>query len=176
MFVQPRNAAAAAFEEALTPEIYSAAWRYCSYLCARPEDGEDLLQDSLTHALRKFGQLRDPAGFKAWLMAIVRTRFISGLRRRRLPQEEYAERLSPAADCGLLADAISVAMRELPHSQQELLTLFYVEDMELREVAIVLGISVTSVSQRLFRARRSLRRALDSQPYYCGARSAPKEL
>ncbi len=174
--MQASEAAAAAFDEALTPEIYSMAWRYCCYLCARREDSEDLLQDSLAHALRKFGQLRDPAGFKAWLMAVVRTRFISTLRRRKVEAELPDERLAPATDCSLLSDAVAVALLELPKPQRELLTLFYVEDLQLDEVATVLGASVSIVSQRLFRARRSLRRLLDAQPYYSGAGTAPEEL
>ena len=174
--MQASDAAPAAFEEALTPEIYSAAWRYCFYLCARREDSEDLLQDSLAHAMRKFAQLRDPGGFRAWLMAIVRTRFISGLRRRR-PVEELAEdRISTGEDCSILSDALAVAMQQLPEPQRELLTLFYIEDLQLAELATVLGLSVSMVSQRLFRARRSLRRLLDAQAIYCGAGSAPEEL
>jgi RNA polymerase sigma-70 factor (ECF subfamily) len=174
--VQLSDAAVADFEEALTSEIYTSAWRYCFYLCARREDSEDLLQDALAHAMRKHGQLRDPAGFRAWLMAVIRTRFITGLRRRRFQVEEFEERVTAQADCGLLADAVAGALQLLPAMQREILILFYVEDLQLAEVATILRISSTSVSQRLFRARRSLRRALDAQAVYCGAGSAPKEL
>lgn len=175
-YVHASDEAAAAFETALTPEIYSTAWRYCCYLCSRREDSEDLLQDSIAHALRKFSQLRDQSSFKAWLLAVVRSRFITGLRRRKPVEEFGEEQLTVADDCRLLSDAVAVAMQELPDGQRELLTLFYIEDLQLTELATVLGVSVSVTTQRLFRARRALRRRLETQPVFVGVGSAPEEL
>src|SRR5690606_24929517 len=68
------------FERLLTQDVYRAAWNYSWRLCNRREDAEDLLQEALVHALRKLDQLKDDSTFKSWLLSIVRTRFLNGLR------------------------------------------------------------------------------------------------
>ena len=49
----------------------------------------------------------------------------------------------------------------LPLIENEILTLFYLQELALDEVALVLGIPIGTVKSRLFRARKMLRRELD---------------
>jgi RNA polymerase sigma-70 factor (ECF subfamily) len=51
---------------------------------------------------------------------------------------------------------------ELPAVEREVLTLFYLRELSLNDVAEVLGVPVGTVKSRLFRARQLLRRAIDS--------------
>jgi DNA-directed RNA polymerase specialized sigma24 family protein len=66
------------FEDALRTGAYDNAWRYCCRLTASYEDAQDLLQDSLGHAVAQYARLRSRDSFRAWLLAIVRTRFVTG--------------------------------------------------------------------------------------------------
>lgn len=161
------------FEAALSDEVYSSAWRYAWRLAAAGrggchQDAEDLLQEALTQAWRQFGQLRDAGQFKAWLLAIVRTRYLNRLRTaRRRPQadgELPADLASPqqpeASDQELAARA---ALAMLPAAERELLELFYLEQLSLEETGLALGVSARVVRQRLYRARQSMRRILERQ-------------
>lgn len=152
------------FEACLTDEAYASAWRYAVNLCSSRQDAEDLLQDSLVRAYRKFGQLRDQSTFRGWLLSIIRSQYIQKWRRERNRPEEYSlkefntrEHAPPVEPEGPLAEALA----GIPESQRELLSLFYIEGLSLIETGKVLGLSARAVKQRLFRARAALRRRLE---------------
>jgi RNA polymerase sigma factor (sigma-70 family) len=56
------------------------------------------------------------------------------------------------------------ALDELAPDAQQLVALFYVEELRVREIAYVLGISTTAVTTRLSRAREALRDKVASLP------------
>jgi len=163
MFVTFDAPQARRFESCLTEEAYLSAWRYASHLCGSREDAEDLLQESLAQAFRKFGQLRNPEAFRGWLLSIIRSQHIRKWRKDRNRPEEYqlkeflAGDRAPGEPAGPLAEALAT----LPATQRELLSLFYIEGLSLRETGAALGLSPRAVKQRLFRARAALRRRLE---------------
>jgi RNA polymerase sigma-70 factor (ECF subfamily) len=157
------------FERALTNEIYQAAWRYALRLSGQRENAEDLLQESLAKAYLQFARLRDPAKFKGWLLSIVRTVSIDRHRRERARPPVTAELPSlAAAAADPLARDVAEALARLPQPQHELLSLFYLDGLSLKETGQVLGVKPRAVRQRLYRARQALRRRLDSAPARLG--------
>lgn len=158
------------FEQLLTDEAYSLAWRYSCRLCTAGavvlrEDAEDLLQESLAHAYRHLHQLREPASFKGWLLSIIRTQLINRRRAARgswLSVEDLPELADGAATSAgdPLAGEMLAALTQLPVAQRELLSLFYIEGLSLKETGQVLRIAPRVVRQRLLRAREALRRRL----------------
>lgn len=153
------------FEQALSPEVYQAAWRYALRLSTRREDAEDLLQESLAKAYSRFSQLRDASRFKGWLFSIVRSTHLDRLRRERARPPETAELPQLAAhETDPLTRDIAEALALLPQPQHELLSLFYIDGLNLNETGQVLGIRSRAVRQRLYRARQALRKQLDSIP------------
>ena len=59
--------------------------------------------------------------------------------------------------------AVQHELARLPVVEREVLTLFYLQELSLGEVAEVLGVPVGTVKSRLFRARRLLRREIDQK-------------
>ena len=146
------------FEALLTAETYRAAWRYALRLSATREDAEDLLQETLVQAHSKLGSLHDTAKFKGWLLSILRRRFLSKLRHDHarprageLPLQLQGAQLDP------LAADLAAALASLPEPQRELLSLYYIDGLSLKEVGQVLKLKPGAVGQRLFRARQALR-------------------
>jgi RNA polymerase sigma-70 factor (ECF subfamily) len=153
------------FEQALSPEVYQAAWRFALRLSTRREDAEDLLQESLIKAYSRFSQLRDASRFKSWFFSIVRSTHLDRLRREHARPPETAELPQLAArETEPLSRDIAEALARLPKPQQELLCLFYIDGLNLNETGQALGIRPRAVRQRLYRARQSLRQQLDSIP------------
>ena len=154
------------FEEALTPEIYRGAWGFAARLCNTREDAEDLLQESLAKAFRNFGQLRDADKFKPWLFSIIRSLFLSSIRKKQLPAENcyWMQFVADAKFEHPLCDKLGRAMFTLPEQQRIVLSLFYLDGLNLNEVGQVLGVSQRVVAQRLHRARHALRRKLAGVP------------
>lgn len=150
------------FERLLSVEAYNAAWRYASWLSANREDAEDLLQDSLISAVKNIHALRDEGRFRSWLLSIIRRRFIDRRRRnavRLQPITELPELASPEPSIELNGP-IAECLTQLPHAQQEILNLFYVDGLDLKDTGAVIGIPAKAVRQRLFRARIALRKKL----------------
>jgi RNA polymerase sigma-70 factor (ECF subfamily) len=56
---------------------------------------------------------------------------------------------------------VAEALRRLPPDRQELLTLKYGEDLNILEIALVLGIPAGTVKSRLHAAREQLREILE---------------
>lgn len=148
-----------AFEVALRAGAYESAWRYCCRLTATSDDARDLLHDSLAHALRMYPRLRKGSSLRGWLLAIVRTQFLSGLRSKRLTvplEDELLGQLEAPPDAE--HELVLACLRGMPAAQRELLELFYIEDLSLAELGTVLGIPAVAARHRLHRARESLRK------------------
>ena len=131
------------------------------------KDGTDeLVQDIWLRVLQGIGRLHEPAKFRAWLFGIAHRSVMDRLR------ERYAAPITDSADPDdLAADTIDLElafdMRELEHGLQrlpplerEVLSLFYLDELALAEVAQVLAVPIGTVKSRLFRARKLLRNQL----------------
>jgi RNA polymerase sigma factor (sigma-70 family) len=57
--------------------------------------------------------------------------------------------------------AVEEGLTRLPVVEREALTLFYLRELSLGEVADVLGVPIGTVKSRLFRARKLLRREVE---------------
>jgi RNA polymerase sigma factor (sigma-70 family) len=150
------------FEEALAPAAYTRAWRYACRLAATREDAEDLLQEALIRAYRGFSRLRHRERFAAWLVSIIRNCYLSARRREthRVVDFYWHQLVRDGALENPLSGPIAEALAELPPAQREVLSLFYLDGLSLEETGWVLGAAPQVVGQRLYRARRALRRLL----------------
>ena len=51
---------------------------------------------------------------------------------------------------------------QLPVIEREILTLFYMRELSLGDIAALIGVPTGTVKSRLFRARQKLRRSIES--------------
>ncbi|HEX2083154.1 MAG TPA: sigma-70 family RNA polymerase sigma factor [Xanthomonadaceae bacterium] len=143
--------------------------RYALKLADDSELANDLTQEVWLRAVQGLGRLRDAAQFRPWLFGIAHRTFMDRLRARyAMPMETGVDLdgLSAAEDTGTDEDldrALTFGMASLPLVEREVLTLFYLEELSLAEIAGVLGIPVGTVKSRLFRARALLRKHILSE-------------
>ena len=139
------------------------------------EPARDLTQEALLHAYLSLGKLRDPARFRSWLCGIAlnlcrsylrshKTRLLSwealqgGVTFESLPfQAPGPQEALEALD---LHRTVLAAIDELSPRNREAVLLFYFEGLRLREIAALLGISLTAVKSRLHKSRLALRESL----------------
>ena len=132
-------------------------------------DVEDVLQDAALTALRRIGDLRDPAAAGPWLRAIVRNTCRMRLRDRDagLPLSEAL--LPPStemvpeqvAEAGALRDWVWTAMDELTPSLQLVVLLRHFSGVTSYEhIAQACELPVGTVRSRLHQARSKLATAL----------------
>jgi RNA polymerase sigma factor (sigma-70 family) len=141
--------------------------RYVSRV-AGGESCDDLVQEIWLRALQGMGRLQDCSRFRAWLFGIAHRVLMDRWRRHyRFPvrTEVDPEALAfeeTSAEHALMAKSLDTGLARLPPLEREVLTLFYLEELPLNEVAAVLQVPPGTVKSRLFRARRQLRDALSN--------------
>ena len=144
-------------------ERWVAAWwprvyRMALSLTGREADAEDLAQETLMAGLAAVERFRGESSESSWLYAILLRKHLSRLRRPSAPPRRSTPPREPELDeaLALLAD--------LPPAQKLTATLFYVEDLSVKDIARALGVTGATVKWRLFRVRQTLRRRLGSDP------------
>jgi len=127
---------------------------------------EDTVQEAFLAAWSGLPSLSDPAAFPGWLRGIVRHQAFRALRKRQLEivPLEWAENVPSdhnSPDDNLIRRdhmrAALAAIAELPATQREPATLFYIHECSHQDIANFLGISVTAVNNRLHTVRSKLK-------------------
>lgn len=141
-------------------------WRYARSLTGSSDAAWDVTQETWIAVLRQIRRLNDPAWFATWVHRIVRNKsadYHRRIGRRQRLAEGLADRQraeTDPSDSGP-ADAVSRAVSLLSPDKQELLMLRYAQDLDLIEIAVVLGIPAGTVKSRLHNAREQLRAILE---------------
>ena len=135
--------------------------------CGSRAVAEDVTSEVFVAAARAIAG-SDPAQVtKAWLLAVARRRLIDQWRRQRT-QRNIVERLRNLPVSGVGArvmdrERVHRALAGLPDGQRLALTLRYLDDHSVAEVADELAVSYAAAESLLARARRSFLRAWGQQ-------------
>jgi RNA polymerase sigma-70 factor, ECF subfamily len=154
------------FEERLA-ECGPLAYRVARGVLRNDADAEDVAQEALLRAYRRFDRLRDPQRFRGWLVRIVFRLALDRARsakRRELRETEWAQparRVAPLNAEELAASSefhahFDRAMESLPEKLRLVLLLAAMEGHTLEEVAAMLGLPIGTVKSRLFVGRKKL--------------------
>ena len=150
--------------------------RYARALTGDAWAADDLVQDTLERACRKWLLWRSGSNLRAWLFTLMHNLYLNQRRgvTATLALDDDAMAAMPNPD-GPAHDTLldlDRCLQRLPAEQRAVLLLVTLEDMAYADVARVLKIPVGTVMSRLSRARTALRAALDGQPK-AGAHANP---
>lgn len=145
---------------ALCRDNLAAFHRMALSITASLPDAEDAVQQALLKAWQHRRKAR-PGLERAWVMRILVNECYTLLRQRKrtIPMEELPIRMPGAPADSPLQEAI----RALPENLRTPILLKYMEGMTEKEVAEALRLPVSSVKNRLFRARKLLREELNEE-------------
>jgi RNA polymerase sigma-70 factor, ECF subfamily len=146
--------------------LYGAALR----LTRRPEDAQDLVQETYLKAFRSSDRFTPGTNLKAWLFTILHNTWRNIIRDRgRNPVEVDSEAVEQAADTAaghetaeemLTRRAIDPNLRDaldsLPPAFRQAVWLRDVEEFSYAEIARVLDVPIGTVMSRISRGRRML--------------------
>ena len=132
-----------------------------------PAAAEELTVESFWRIYRAHTRFEPSRGFEAWARRIATRAALDWLRIQRPETELPAELPAPAAADPAVTDEIrrkiTLAFQGLSPKLRIAAILTVVEEQPHKEVALALGISVSAVKLRVFRALRLLRKDLEKQ-------------
>jgi RNA polymerase sigma-70 factor (ECF subfamily) len=171
------------FAALVTPHL-DGLYGYCLRLCAHPQDAEDLLQETLLHALRSRESLRNVERARAWLFRIATNAWRD--RQRARGREVSTVPLDAGTDDEFSLFATLAIEDPFPYSDElhlDFLRLFHDADLQAvfatispvhrvplilttvhgfscKEAAAILDVPLGTILSRLHRGRRQLERGL----------------
>ncbi len=160
--------------DALIDEI-SGLRKFALKLTGNAPDADDLLQSTVLRALEKKHLFNEGTNLFRWLSKIMYNIFVSAYRRRVKFETQYDpavyidnQSIEAPQQIEVEFQEVEQAMNSLSKEHSKILSLICIDGMKYEEVSERLSIPVGTVRSRLFRARESLRSAMD-MPYYLPA-------
>jgi RNA polymerase sigma-70 factor (ECF subfamily) len=111
---------------------------------------------------KSWGGIQSPAHLVFWLRKVATHRAIDAARKRKAKAETSLEendepRVLERVHDSFLASYLQRMVASLPEKQRSVIVLRYQEEMELEEIAKVLGVNVSTVKTQISRALDLLR-------------------
>ena len=144
--------------------VYSLALK----LLKRPEDAEELAQDTFIKAYQKIDSYEGKSKFSTWLYSITYNACISELRKRRIEFASFDDRQITDQDEMKMHDYyretrkedqekyLNLALSKLPEDDQVLVTLYYYENQSMDEISTITGLTVSNIKVKIHRARKRM--------------------
>lgn len=136
--------------DALLRDVGPSLLRYITRVTNDVALAEDVVQETFIAIVRKIAWLSDPSLFKAWAFRIATREAFRALKKRKVSVELSddiaidAQTTDPWQRERLLA-----SLEKLSPASRAVITLHYLEEMPISEVAAVLEIGIGTVKSRL---------------------------
>jgi RNA polymerase sigma-70 factor (ECF subfamily) len=142
-----------------------------------PEDARELCQDTFLRVHQCLHQYRYESALKSWIGRVAYTIALRHLQHKRIPLvdngadddyslvESIGDGFDLEASCAdeETARHLHAAIEQLPPLQRTLLTLYYLEETTIPEIARITGLASGTIKSHLFRSRLRLRGALEAR-------------
>ena len=152
-------------------------WRIALRYTNSGPDAEDILQDTFVRAFQKLHtyKFHHPSTFASWLNTIGLNCTMDFLRRRKRRWQDKHLSISdmitepassgPAPDLTVEAQSTVEKIQESLHvlsPQQKLIfDMRFNQNMDIRDIAVILRCSASTVKNQIFRSKRKLRKTLE---------------
>ena len=131
------------------------------------EDAEELTQDVFLKAFQQLSSFKAESSFSTWIYRIATNLAISAVRKKRndvlrLDDSVFANLSDTQVDAELEDESeeqmerLQQAMNQLEADERALITLYYLEERPLAEVAFILGMTEGNAKVKLHRIRKKL--------------------
>ena len=131
------------------------------------EDAEELTQDVFLKAFQQLSSFKAESSFSTWIYRIATNLAISAVRKKRndvlrLEDSVFANLSDTQVDEALEDESeeqmerLQQAMNQLEADERALITLYYLEEKPLVEVAFILGMTEGNAKVKLHRIRKKL--------------------
>lgn len=143
---------------------------YIRRMIGESEESYDVLQEIWILVFKKLGTLNAPEAFRVWLYKIAHDVTVSYLRKlKKWPSQIADEVFSTEIDEWNEFEALEnveivhQTLEQLSPIHREVLTLRFLEDLELSEIANITQCDIGTIKSRLHYAKRSLRKKIEGE-------------
>ena len=138
----------------------SRVLRTCRRMLGNTHDAEDVYQEILIRVFHGLKRFKRDASFSTWLFRIAHNECMTRLRKLSREKQIFVaddaapEPIAPYADPDdpVLSRDIERVLSQLSFADREILTLRFVSDLAIADIAKVLGIKLSAAKMRLSRA------------------------
>ena len=150
--------------------VHALAWR-------KVQDfhiAEDITQETFLNAYQNLSTLKESQSFASWLYVIAVNRCKAWLRKKRLwtqslentsstelekaTYSSYVSAENERASTEAQREVVKKLLAKLQESDRTVITLYYLGGMTYEEISRFLGVSVSAIKNRLYRARQFLKK------------------
>jgi RNA polymerase sigma-70 factor (ECF subfamily) len=143
---------------------------YIRRLVNNEEDAWEVLQETWFKVIPGLNRLREPKTLPAWLYRIARNTAISRIRKDIAERTMIAETELEVPETELSTELNSIdaervhrALTQISLPHREVLTLYFLEDLSIEEVAEIIDAPVGTIKSRLYYAKRALREVIEKE-------------
>lgn len=136
-------------------------------VCGNVQDAEDVVQESFVKVYRNLHTFRNESKFSSWLYRIVYNTAITHSKSKLwlYDQETSLSNVQEISDFDTetqiidyeRTEAVANVLNKMSKGEALLLTLYYLEDNPVKEIARITGLNESNVKVKLFRARQSFK-------------------
>ena len=162
--------------ERLVRDYQGLCWHIIQRMVRNPEDARELCQDTFLRVHQCLHQFRYESALKSWIGRIAWTTALRHLQHMRIPliepsgtdDDALIDNLGDGFDLEVAcADEetmrnLHTAIEALAPLSRTLLTLYYLEETSIPEIAKISGLPNGTIKSHLFRARLRLRSLLQA--------------
>jgi RNA polymerase sigma-70 factor (ECF subfamily) len=137
-----------------------------------PTEALDALQEVWLTAWKSIGKLRKPEAFRVWIYRIAHDVVVTGIRSEHRRREVESGRISPQPesygneDTSVeSAEMIQYALAKLSPEHREVVTLRFLEDMTIDEIAEAVGAPAGTIKSRLHYAKAAMLTIIEEQAH-----------
>jgi len=144
----------------------------CVKMTNQREVAEEITQDVMIKCIKNINSFEGKSKLKTWVYSIAHHEVLNYLRKNKIPTTEISDK-TPIIDnekniLDTFADKdmkllIEHFFNQLPADQKEMLTLFYLNELSLKEIEAITALSAANIRVKLFRARENFKNLLSEK-------------
>jgi RNA polymerase sigma factor (sigma-70 family) len=134
------------------------------------EDAEEVAQDTFLKAYQNLHTFRSDSKFSTWIYRIAYNNAVSKSRLKQKNNHPLNEKLSVAdystenkITNASITEVIEYGLKLLPEQDAAIISLYYLDELPVKEIATVVSLSESNVKVKLFRARKELYNLLENE-------------
>ena len=128
-------------------------FRVCLVMLINETDAEDAVQDTFLKYIQKAPEFANSEHEKAWLLKVASNNCKNMLRTRKRESHLYVDNLNDAT-YDIEIDSVAEILMEIPEKFRLVLSLYYIENYRVNEIAQIIGKTPSAVKMRLQKGRK----------------------